>query len=763
MTKSISENFGTLPVPTTNYRSLLNASTIVLLSFCFSTPSMAQDAKSARSSDAQGSCRQDQGSVLPPASISIGGDFTLSDFDAFKFLNGVYRPLGDECYVGADLEKFACESGGLDCIQDHGTYARDEFYYAQPIHDSRTRAVNSIRLISDGSLDIVLKRDNSIPLRFTFDVKGSNKKGEVLLDGPACLGQANCFEVRNVPAGMGLRNRAYKRTNPLKPKRNDQDWGSTFKSGPKNFLKALHCYDVRTLNEDRVHAASRNGGGLCQSNGWFVLPGGGDRTFSLEPSASGENVAVPYGLRFAPRNEQWGGERTVMMETEKEINDNRSKSLGSKTGVNLIFVNAEVHRNEATTNKRQSVSKDDVTHSKFEQKEADFAVVLDRYNLQLTDQFKISVQSIAKVFMSAIDEAAKGNAKARLRINKQYESFVIQYGTHVPYATTFGKRAVQFSTYSKEAVQSLAEEGVSVSTGASAGVSMPVPELGASASANFGFDNGEAKDHAKRLAKTLGKQFKHYECFGGSSCNGQISGSDVEPIFLDLMPTSELLGPPFFLFSHPRVVSAKEKALFKDITQQDMLDLREDFRKYLAREAFFTDPKDMPTNIIANEYVRISRPQVTTCNIITYVAGKEVSTTYDGGLQNCRVSELEAWDSTNLIWSDKINPRPISATRAVVIPRPGFSNRKPQYRNVNFSLRGKIAVKPTALCGNGVNDLESVVSGTWVVNVRDGKYVDKFKIGVILPRPDPSKSCHIEVWFDGMVDVGGAALVLDAD
>ena len=460
-------------------------------------------------------------------------------------------------------------------------------------------------------------------------------------------------------------------------------------------------------------------------------------------------------LKAAIRNQGWGQKRTKMMESAKDVNDNRSKTLGWKTGVNLIIVNAEVHHNQTSTSRRQRLYEGEVTYSEFRNVQAEFALVLDRQNLTLTDEFKRSVRSL-------ID-------------TQDFEDFVATWGTHVPYATTFGKRSLQRSTYTKEHIQTLAEDGVSASTGGSAGISIPIPELGGSASTSFGLDNGTAEDHAKRLVSVLGKDFEMYKCIGGSTCNGIASGNEVEPVFLDLMPTSELLGPPFFLFSYPAKRDKTERDLFKGVTQDQMIEIRGNLRNYIAQVAFDTDAGSKLRSDPVSEYLRVGRVAkvANACTVVTYTRGasQPTRTAYDGGDANCKISNLSIQYEDNR--GNKSAWQPVNAIRSVVVPRPQFpSNRKAQYRNANFALKGDISVKPTALCGGtGANDVAGVAWGSWSVNVRSGTYnvrsgTYNVRSGTYKDQPKVAariNECIIEVLFEEQVDVGNAALMLDAD
>lgn len=717
-------------------------------------------------SKAQGSCNPDQGQAFPRQIEKDPDGFQSGSPEGFQSLQGVYRPFGDECSESRDLERISCNGDDPSCVEDHGTYVRDKFYFATPVKGENNEK-HSIRLISDGTLDIILTRDTENSLRFNFDIPGAASPGHVLIDGPECLGQDDCFVVRNIPDdkvdSFGIENGAYASTPQLGPVENDEDWGNVFVNAPASFRKALQCYDVRTLDENAVHAAAR-GRGLCRADsGWLLLPGGKDKTFKLEVTPTGHRIGVPYGMTFQSRNTSWGGEVTEILESEKEINDNRSNSVGWKTGINLIIFNTEVHNNKTTTQKKQDLTTKSTTNTKSEEKEADFAVVLDRFNLKFTTNFKVKVANIAKVFDENIDEAAS-NPVIRERIDRSYKAFIEQSGTHVPYATTFGKRAFQSLALTKEAIQNLAEDGVSVSRGASAGLSMPVPELGGTVGANFGVDSGNAQDHAIRIKSELGRSYSTFTCFGGSSCHGKIQGAEALPIFLDLMPVSELLGPPFFHFSGPHQFVGADRDLFEGVTMDDMLALRDDLRKYIARKAFLTDKADIPSDVVANQYVQVSRIRQVRCFVEEIVpnpdgrlGGDVVRRPYDGAPGDCKVTDIKYYDTT--LPSTDGGPvfRSVSAGKAIVFERPHQEDNG----IVGLGFNGTLDVKPTVLCksGGGEKNLTGPAWGSLTTKNVEG--TTKFKFGFW--KGFGTTQCRIMAEFEGQLDIGGAAQILDAD
>jgi hypothetical protein len=431
-------------------------------------------------------------------------------------LAGDWRPEGSDT-ADPELAPIECPPGDSICIEEHGTFGRDVYLRILEADDG------SLTMISDGTLSATVTPRRKKPNAYTVAMTGGARAA--LHTGTAgCSGTPSCFEIVGSTDPGHLADGVYMPVEPwLEDKKLVQTLADQFSHVPANFDLAGHCYDITKMALDDF----QNSQG-CGQNVFLKFDDmAGTKRYKVISPSEGTTVAIPYGWKYFPRSEGWGGSKATILESGQDVSESHQRSIGWNTGLSL-FVNISTGSNETTLSQIQTMYEKSSVYSQYNYVETDFALVLDKANAEFTP-----------LFYKLVTQASK-------EAKPDFKAIIDAFGTHYAFATTMGERGSLFSTISKENVIKLHQEGVDLSAAVSAGASVPLEELG-EAKSSSGITSGSSDSHFSKMASALGADYGDYHCIGGMSCNGQTAtGQRTVPILLDLRPLSDLLGPPFF-------------------------------------------------------------------------------------------------------------------------------------------------------------------------------------------------------------------------
>lgn len=510
---------------------------------------------------------------------------------------GDWRPywkIGDQLGIldGPELlPPVDCEPQSGDC-KPQGTFKRDPYYRVQPSGDG------TLVLTSDAGFSAILEAMPGAEGVYAVRLPGG-ATAKLEMGSPACKGKDPCFEVTGMPGGQDLTDNIYVwRPHKAPNEMLDQTLGSVFASMPPNFDLVRTCYDITKLDPDDL--AERH----CTKS-IFAAPAM-DKSYESHTLGDGHLRVVPYGWDYLPTARGSGGKATHILESGADLQDSLSRTVGWKTGLNLVIVDMSVHHNKTTQERAQRMYESKLTYSEFEYLETQFALVLDKWNVLLDPDFSSEV----------MDLSLKKGATA-----EDYRRFVEQWGTHYAYATTMGERGKLVSTFTQDQVVQLHDQSVNVASGASFGMSIPLQEFGipGSAGASLGVDDGSGKYHYQKMTEIVGQDLGKFRCSGGLTCSGtNASGGNVVPVLLDLRPLSDLVGPPFF------------------DGEEDIQEIKETLAQTIAKYIF--DQSSPVRDEPAARFLRISGPVGTRCNLWT--AANPGGAAQKLPLESCSIANL---------------------------------------------------------------------------------------------------------------------------
>jgi MAC/Perforin domain len=297
------------------------------------------------------------------------------------------------------------------------------------------------------------------------------------------------------------------------PPQDQQSYGNIFVSLANNFQFVRKCYDMVRIDLQDLQNVQ------CTSPIFADLDPNSRNYQKLQIGE--KDVGVPWGWYYIPNNRGYGETKSRSLDTATDIGKAMSLSVGVNASVSLfgaeasskVNVGVKARLDQSRENKTSTLTRDYMW--------TDYAFVLNRTFATLSSAFDADIRSLA--------------------IDKDYDGFIDQWGTHYPYAVTFGNRSHHSLTSKEEQTASMSEQGLNVDVGMQVGYKM----MGQGGSA--GFDVKTNLEQNNKIKNIVGESNDVIICYGGSGCDGgHVSGSSVIPVQLDLRPISELLGPPFF-------------------------------------------------------------------------------------------------------------------------------------------------------------------------------------------------------------------------
>ena len=428
----------------------------------------------------------------------------------------VWRINGSDTAV----QVFKQDVPGLDRFF-HGTYRSDP--YLAISHGEK----GELRLFSDGML-----RARLVPVAGSdsdfdaIELKTGARLATLRGKDPRCAGRPSCIAFDGVTKDAGLSADPSVIYVPMLKKigaadeatSHRQRYGDMFTPLAHDWATVLNCYYIADLD-----IWTTNDTGNCRQ-ALFAEPGAESLDYAKVTPVEGGPIAVPFGWIYQVVSEAKQNEQSRLIESSVELSQAEQSILGFNVGINLFVVDTSVHYRKTDRTRSDQLQQQKTRLAQSDYLRNDWAMVLDKGNAFLTSYFLSELET--------------------LRVSRNFDYFVGEFGTHYPFATTFGGRGQRQASMSDAQVATLAETGVDVAMGSS--VELSIPTEGGNVGASGGVDGGNSKDMSNRMNSVLGSESIRSQCMPGSGCVDGRPGTGSVPVQWDLRPLSDLLAPPFF-------------------------------------------------------------------------------------------------------------------------------------------------------------------------------------------------------------------------
>jgi hypothetical protein len=241
-----------------------------------------------------------------------------------------------------------------------------------------------------------------------------------------------------------------------------------------------------------------------------------------------ERHIIPVNFKYVSEGAQGTIYRKSLVSSEEHIQETSAHTFGASVtvsggGQNLSTSNANLSATagfSATKETSQSMSSSNtVAQAVGYSRHKKYSLIIDHPYAQLTD-----------AFVEAVDDA---------RNNFRYQALIDRFGTHYPYAVTYGATARM--THDLNASEYSHRASTNSSYSANAGATIYGVQGEVNVSAQSGRSTGSSG--------TMSDEKTTFVAVGGNGSwdqNGYSAGEDHYPILLDLRPISDLLNPMYF-------------------------------------------------------------------------------------------------------------------------------------------------------------------------------------------------------------------------
>ena len=314
-------------------------------------------------------------------------------------------------------------------------------------------------------------------------------------------------------------------------------WGGTFAlpHRPANVKANFVGYDITHLDPHN----------FLRSHGLKQLVFAYPDDESTDYQTTDNNLIVPHGVYFKSDLGAVEDAHTIMVAGALEYKHAWSVSLGFNIGFGLDGIGGAFSANGSYGERSSNRTERQVVTSITRTAEVDYALIADRARIELSPAFEAAVLGL------------RDRHLVDLLSDEQVGHLIRLFGTHYPYAVSYGGMAFLETDYSEEVVDhmhgrsmsfeeqaslSLGEESKSNGCGCEGGG-------GGAESASFGI-SGSVEDDAEVATQVRASIDSHiFGTYGGSVSRGEgwsLSPGQEVPLFFDLRPLSELLSPIFF-------------------------------------------------------------------------------------------------------------------------------------------------------------------------------------------------------------------------
>lgn len=312
-------------------------------------------------------------------------------------------------------------------------------------------------------------------------------------------------------------------------------WGGTFSlpHRPPNVRSNFTGYDITQLDPHN----------FLKSHGIkspvFEYP---DET-STDYETADNNLIIPHGLIY--KNVSTGAEdaRTIMTAGSAEYQRAWAVSLGLNLGFGVDGFDAAYSANYSQSERVKNRDELELITSITRTNAVRYAMVADRSRIKLSSDFRQDVLALRDALLVGRDASMAG--------------FIAKYGTHYPYAVTYGGMAFLETTYSKEVVDHMVEKNRSFeqSTNLSFAEKSKSNGCGCDSGGGGGLTGSLGVNSSISSTSSLATEIRNsdesrlFGTYGGSVTKGEgwsLSAGDEVPLLFDLRPLPELLSPLYF-------------------------------------------------------------------------------------------------------------------------------------------------------------------------------------------------------------------------
>ncbi len=426
-------------------------------------------------------------------------------------LDGVWRETGT---VALDRSQDNNEIWGSDAPElialANGTYTTPGFLSIRPSQDPDEELEVTAGLNHDQH--IIFESDDGIPLKDVLK-RGGVRKTYYATDDFSFGNEIIVDVSRSGRVRLTLGSRTF-----IRPKAGISK--ATMSSQIAANDAFLISYNLENLS------ASRKGYDVVKQDPFYLLQNPKYEIFAeVAPQnyVISEKRTVPLGFTLIQEASQGTVFSKSLVSSENEVQTTIGHTLGAKAKVTVpagavpVTVKAGFDASLSIMNsmrESETVSQA-IAYSRAKQ----YALVVDHPYVTLSDDF-----------IDAVEDARRYN---------KYDDLVRKFGTHYPYAVTYGATAKMTQSFSQASYTRVAEIDGSFRVEAGA------KTFGQKGSAYYGINAGKRTG----TSGSVGEEGATFVAVGGNGSwneNGYSAGSTPYPVLLDLRPIDELLNPMNF-------------------------------------------------------------------------------------------------------------------------------------------------------------------------------------------------------------------------
>lgn len=410
---------------------------------------------------------------------------------------------------------------GASDAKQHGVYATIPY-------------IGFARDQKSGKLRMVCEQDDSLPLTPVSDTSFVVDGSFTRLDFEKFGGRFVRFKVvGGAIAACGLEDTTYLRAVPAEPcDDGDPDDGSPpfcmdegVESWEDVFSRHADCVDLMLdgWNPSKMNAPP----GIMESGATsaiFAPPRGG--TAKRWKAAPNSDEVVPWSQIWTrrPATSRHVVRQKATSESELLSALSRGQSFGMHDGATGLQQNQEVR------SQTETLYANELSYFLTDIVATEYALVQDKRNAVFEQKF-----------LSALSTLRDGIE------DREWRDFLEQFGTHYAYALTCGGRGFQRAAMEASSVARLLDQRVNINDAVSMGAKGSIE--GVDFDLGLDFSETEERELRSKVSNALDRENSLTTCFGSVKCvsdDAQVVENDDIPVYVDLRPVWELLGPPFF-------------------------------------------------------------------------------------------------------------------------------------------------------------------------------------------------------------------------
>ncbi|WP_094586159.1 MAC/perforin domain-containing protein [Synechococcus sp. BO 8801] len=311
----------------------------------------------------------------------------------------------------------------------------------------------------------------------------------------------------------------------------------------------------------------------------FALPSRSSRNWWKATGA----LSLPWGWYFDLTDYSNDDTVTTMISTSRDLMNAMKRSTGfnvsGSVDVSYGFVDVEASFSYNSSNsdmtKFNSMQANKTAFTQSQYSHIEYAVVVNKIDLPLSGNFKEAIGFL-------LDGLEAGTLS-----DQMLTDFIETWGTHYAYALTYGSQGSGTYRFSEDQMSQMVEKGVNYSQAWEANAKVKV--MGSGGSIGGGSSNETDNQMQSSFASIVQDSDEHYICSGGASCEGgEPKGDPKVPIYLDLRPISQLMGPPFY--HDPKIVLQIRDRVHDAIQSYAFVQLQDRPAAYMTFELTFQPP-----------------------------------------------------------------------------------------------------------------------------------------------------------------------------